>query len=278
MNITTSALRAQHAQARAKFPFIDATETAHGLPHFLLYAVGSRESNLRNIAGDFSKRPGESSPRFHGFGIWQRDSGAFGVGPDYLDDVVRQADDAATLLASLFARFGRWDAATAAYNAGAGAVTRALAKGRPVDSVTTGHDYSADVLARRTFLEGDGNGAVHGGGGGTGVVTLPSGVHIVKAGETLSGIAAHFHTTVAALAALNHIANPNVILIGQLLKIPAAGAGHVKAKPPKTHVVKSGDTLSKLALDFHTTVQRLVSLNHLSDPDKIFVGQVLLVA
>jgi LysM repeat protein len=278
MNITASELRAQHAIARAKFPFIDATETAHGLPHFLLYAVGSRESNLRNIAGDFSKRPGESSPRFHGFGIWQRDSGAFGVGPDYLDDVVRQADDAASLLASLFARFGRWDAAVAAYNAGGGAVATALSKGRPVDSVTTGHDYSADVLARRSFLEDDGNGAVHGSGHGNGVVIVPAGVHIVKAGETLSGIAAKFHTTVAALVALNHIANPNLILIGQLLKIPAAGAGHATAQAPQTHVVKAGDTLTKLAHDFHTSVERLVSLNHLPDPDKIFVGQVLLVA
>jgi LysM repeat protein len=42
--------------------------------------------------------------------------------------------------------------------------------------------------------------------------------------------------------------------------------------------VSAGETLTALAREFHTSVERLVALNHLPDPDRIFVGQVLLVA
>ncbi len=273
MHVSTSDLRTQHARARAEFPFIDDTEHHHGLPDFLLYAVGSRETNLRNIAGDFGRRPGEASPRFHGFGVWQRDSGAFGVGDAYLDDVVRQADDAGALLAAHFEQFHRWDAAVAAYNAGAGAVEAALRSDRPVDAVTTGEDYSSDVLARRSFLERDRNGAgVHD------LVGLDGGVYVVRPGDTLSGIAARFHTSVQTLVAANRLADPDVIMVGQVLDIPGAGPGHTAAHAARTHVVASGETLTGLAHEFHTSVERLVILNHLADPDRIFVGQVLLLA
>lgn len=43
----------------------------------------------------------------------------------------------------------------------------------------------------------------------------------------------------------------------------------------KTYTVVSGDTLSGIAKKFGTTVNKLVSLNNISDPNKIYVGQVL---
>ena len=42
-----------------------------------------------------------------------------------------------------------------------------------------------------------------------------------------------------------------------------------------TYKVKSGDTLSAIAARFGTTVKVLVNLNHISDPSRIHVGQVL---
>lgn len=42
--------------------------------------------------------------------------------------------------------------AVAAYNAGAGNVLHAIVMSQPIDSVTTGHDYSGDVLVRATRL------------------------------------------------------------------------------------------------------------------------------
>lgn len=48
--------------------------------------------------------------------------------------------------------------------------------------------------------------------------------YTVKPGDTLGKIAAIYGTTVAALAALNNIANVNLIQVGQVLKLPAAPA------------------------------------------------------
>lgn len=45
-----------------------------------------------------------------------------------------------------------------------------------------------------------------------------------------------------------------------------------------THKVVSGDTLSELAVTYGTTVDRLVALNHIKNPDLIYVGQVLIIS
>lgn len=45
-----------------------------------------------------------------------------------------------------------------------------------------------------------------------------------------------------------------------------------------TYTVKKGDTLSAIARTYNTTVSNLVSLNNISDPDYIVVGQVLIVS
>jgi lysozyme len=49
----------------------------------------------------------------------------------------------------------------------------------------------------------------------------PQRTYTVKAGDTLSAIAAKFGTTVAAIAAANNISNPNIISVGQVLVIPS---------------------------------------------------------
>ena len=51
-----------------------------------------------------------------------------------------------------------------------------------------------------------------GGGGG-------GGFHVVRYGQTLSGIAAYYGTTTACLAQANGIWNPNLIFVGQVLRI-----------------------------------------------------------
>ena len=48
--------------------------------------------------------------------------------------------------------------------------------------------------------------------------------YTVKVGDTLSRIARTFGTTVQALANANHIADPNVIDVGQQLTIPGPEA------------------------------------------------------
>ena len=43
------------------------------------------------------------------------------------------------------------------------------------------------------------------------------------------------------------------------------------------YTVVKGDTLSKLAKRFGTTVNTLVKINHIKNPNLIIVGQVLLI-
>lgn len=45
-----------------------------------------------------------------------------------------------------------------------------------------------------------------------------------------------------------------------------------------TYTVKKGDTLSEIAVKYDTTVNKLVQLNNIKDPDYIVVGQVLIIS
>lgn len=50
---------------------------------------------------------------------------------------------------------------------------------------------------------------------------------------------------------------------------------HSRKPEPKYHEVVSGDTLSEIAAKYGTTVAKLASLNKISNPDLIFVGQFI---
>ena len=108
-----------------------------------------------------------------------------------------------------------------------------------------------------------------------------SGTYVVQAGDTLSAIAVRYGTTVQTLAELNHIANPNLIYVGEIIKLPVSDSvksGASSKQHQTTYVVQSGDTLSGIAAKFGTTVQNLVSLNGIANPNLIYVGQVLKIS
>ena len=98
--------------------------------------------------------------------------------------------------------------------------------------------------------------------------------YTVVSGDTLSGIAARFGTTVSALQSLNGISNPDQIYAGQVIKVKGTGGSSVGGTVT-TYTVVSGDTLSGIAARFGTTVSALQSLNGISNPNQIYVGQVL---
>ena len=59
--------------------------------------------------------------------------------------------------------------------------------------------------------------------------------YTVVAGDTLSGIAKKVGVTVKELAQFNGITDPNVIQVGQVLKIPKPGEVVVTTAPPPTN-------------------------------------------
>jgi LysM repeat protein len=122
-----------------------------------------------------------------------------------------------------------------------------------------------------------------GGGTGTGGTT---GTYTVQAGDTLGKIAVRYGTTVAALLQLNGLSNPDVLAIGQKLKVPGAGGGAPAAvgtpKPAtggqgRTYVVQKGDTLLSIARRYGLTTKQLQAANNITNPDKIFPGQKLVI-
>jgi LysM repeat protein len=99
---------------------------------------------------------------------------------------------------------------------------------------------------------------------------------VVKSGDTLSRIASQWGVTVSALAATNGISNPDLIHVGQIIHRPGStGAAPAPTASGATYVVRSGDTLSGIASLHGTSVAVLVALNHIANPDRIQVGQVI---
>ncbi len=98
--------------------------------------------------------------------------------------------------------------------------------------------------------------------------------YIVKSGDTLSGIASKYGTTYQKLASYNGISNPNIIRVGQVIKIPS---GNTQAPTKEYYTVKSGDNLSSIAKKYGTTVNQLVSWNNIKNANLIYPGQKLRV-
>lgn len=94
--------------------------------------------------------------------------------------------------------------------------------------------------------------------------------YVVQSGDTLSSIAAKFGTSYQTLASLNGIANPNLIYVGQALRVNgSASASSVY------YTVRSGDNLSAIASRYGTSYQSIASLNGLTNPNLIYAGQTL---
>lgn len=118
--------------------------------------------------------------------------------------------------------------------------------------------------------------------------------YTVQSGDTLSGIATQFNTSAETLAHLNSIANPNLIYVGQRLLVRQDSTSSTTTTTPSkpantnqaisntgssavTYTVQAGDTLSAIADQYGTSYSALASLNNISDPNLIYVGQVLTI-
>lgn len=108
--------------------------------------------------------------------------------------------------------------------------------------------------------------------------------HVVQPGETLFRIALKYGLSVDALARANGITNTALVYVGQVLVIPS---GTPQTQPqqqpaaPQTtsisYTVQPGDTLNRIAQRFNLTWRQLMDANGLTDPNRITVGQRLVI-
>ncbi len=117
--------------------------------------------------------------------------------------------------------------------------------------------------------------------------------HTVVRGDTLGQIAIRYGTSSAAIMQANGLRNPNLIRVGQRLRIPSTSAGTPTptpapgdATPTATpapavpgggvwYTVRSGDTLGSIARRHGTSSTAIVRANSLQNPNVIRVGQRL---
>ena len=98
-------------------------------------------------------------------------------------------------------------------------------------------------------------------------------IHVVKRGETLSGIASKYGVSVNNIKNWNNLSSDK-ISIGQKLIINPTKQTSSKTETQQIHVVKSGETLSGIANKYNTTVDAIKKANNLKS-NKIYVGQKL---
>ncbi len=119
-------------------------------------------------------------------------------------------------------------------------------------------------------------------GGPTGDI----GVHRVRSGETLSGIAERYRTSVPQLMALNRLRSADQLSLGQQLRVPGGGASSGASASGGSgtsgggagiYVVRRGDTLGSIAQGERVALSRLLAANQLSERSTIYPGQQLTI-
>lgn len=125
--------------------------------------------------------------------------------------------------------------------------------------------------------------------GGNGSSTSSASTVTVRAGDTLTHIAARHGTTVGKIVSTNNISNSRLIYPGQVLTLPGSGSSSSSSSTSSTTsssststgassgsvTVRAGDTLSGIAARNGTTVSALARANDISDTRMIYPGQRL---
>jgi LysM repeat protein len=124
------------------------------------------------------------------------------------------------------------------------------------------------------------------------VLEQPS-VYVVKQGDNLTRLAAEYGTTIDAIMLANGLTNANRIYVGKALTIPSGNnVQTLVAESPEdqliadaasgatsetTYTVQRGDSAIKIARTFGIDESALLDANGITNPNRVYVGQVLTI-
>ena len=213
---------------------------------------------------------------------------------------------AAQYLKNLYAIFGDWYLAIAAYNAGEGTVTR-LMKSHGIDSFwdidrsmpikTETIEYVPKYMAtliiaknREAFgLPSSGNPpsgvprTIDAGGYLDDIVraddSAPSIRYTIRKGDTLYSLARRHSTTVQAIARANRMSERDGLRTGKTIVIPAGKGGKAKGldQQEEVHRVVKGETVRSISRKYGVSVAEIVQANNIKNPRTIQPSTVLVI-
>ncbi len=102
-------------------------------------------------------------------------------------------------------------------------------------------------------------------------------IYTVRAGDTFFSIARRFGIAVAALSAANPGVDPNRLLIGQQICVPAPAPAPGPCPGGFLYTIAAGDTFYSLARRFNITLLSLISANPDVDPARLQIGQQICI-
>ena len=98
--------------------------------------------------------------------------------------------------------------------------------------------------------------------------------YTVQPGDNLFRIGLKFGVSWVQIAEANGLVNPNQIYAGQTLKIPVNAPGPT---PEFTHVVKQGETIFRIAVQYGVPWLSIAEANNIQSPYIIYPGQTLVI-
>jgi len=111
----------------------------------------------------------------------------------------------------------------------------------------------------------------------TNVTGNSAGVHVVVPGDSLSGIAAKYNTTVELIRTNNRWPS-YVIRIGDELQVPGVPPGPNNAvRSAMTHTVRQGESIYMIARQYNVSYLSILEANNLQTPHLIQPGQELVI-
>ncbi|MBN2342490.1 MAG: LysM peptidoglycan-binding domain-containing protein [Deltaproteobacteria bacterium] len=97
--------------------------------------------------------------------------------------------------------------------------------------------------------------------------------HTIEQGDTLARIARKYAVSRADLKKLNRIKDETKLQLGDILIIPDRLIGNAR----RSHTVKKGDTIAKIASRYKVNQQELRKLNHINKNEMLSLGQILAI-